>query len=89
MRVLIVVTSRHSFLSNMTYDYAIKKGFEVFIINGFKHDDYLKSTFDFFNNVDSIVNIAISLKVNAVICLSAERVILRDALLKEELEKRV
>ncbi|QWI72985.1 ATP-grasp domain-containing protein (plasmid) [Bacillus mycoides] len=103
MRILMLIakrntkrgtTKRSTYLLHvdMAYQYAIDKGHEVFIVNAYKeneNDPYCgRNNSNIFSDPNPFIAIAQTLNVDAIVCLSTERTLERDALIKKELESK-
>ncbi|MGG0257259.1 ATP-grasp domain-containing protein [Bacillus toyonensis] len=91
MKLLILIaTKRNKQLFDMAYQYALGKGYEVFAVNTYKEnkDDLSgdRSNPEIFSDPRPFIAIAQILNVDAVVCLSSEKTLERDALIKKELE---
>ncbi|MDZ3952326.1 ATP-grasp domain-containing protein [Bacillus thuringiensis] len=103
MRILILVAKRNTKRGtkvrstyllhvDMANQYAIDKGHEVFTVNAYKeneNDPYCgRDNSKIFSNPTPFIAIAQTLHVDAMICLSTERTLERDAMIKKELESK-
>ncbi|MCC2252147.1 ATP-grasp domain-containing protein [Virgibacillus sp. AGTR] len=92
MKILILIATRNTHLLDIAYQHAINKGHEVYTLNTYKdnkNDRYKGvSQFDSFTDPDPFVKVAETLQVDKVVCISAERTLERDALIKQKLETK-
>ncbi|MGG0256894.1 ATP-grasp domain-containing protein [Bacillus toyonensis] len=103
MRILILIAKRNikrgtktrsTYLLHvdMANQHAIDKGHEVFTVNAYKeneNDPYCgNDNSKIFSDPNPFIAIAQALNVDAIVCLSTERTLERDALIKKELESK-
>ncbi|MBW3496531.1 ATP-grasp domain-containing protein [Bacillus sp. FDAARGOS_1420] len=86
MKILILFARRNAYLLDITYQHALNKGHEVYVLNTYKEGSKNNSTI--FSNPNPFIAIAQELHVDAVVCLSTERTLERDALIKKNLENK-
>ncbi|WP_164669961.1 ATP-grasp domain-containing protein [Virgibacillus doumboii] len=85
MKVLLLGASYQSSVYKSAYEYLISKGYKTIGINGHHINN---DEFEFNQDPLPIIDIAKQMEVEGVLCLSTERSLKRDAMIKEDLEKK-
>jgi carbamoylphosphate synthase large subunit len=86
MNILILSSSKFTEIYDHSYQYTVEQGFNVVGINGFRKETNKGiSSYEWFNNPDPIINFVEMAQINGIVCLSTERTLYRDGLLKSKL----
>jgi carbamoylphosphate synthase large subunit len=86
MRVLLLGAALKSSVYNSTYKYLIDKGYETIGINGYQKIN--NNLHNYYEDPLPIINFVKQMGIKGVICLSTERSLNRDAIIKKELESK-